>query len=115
MSQQTEEMGIRTVLVRFPDGETQYWLTDRQFTAGTNVSDGGDEWIVTEVVSLPDGSIKIALRDAELSAKSHEDDRNPWNLPEPAIGPAGLARDVWPVGEGRLSTRTPSSEAPEAA
>jgi hypothetical protein len=115
MSEQTEETGIRTVLVRFPGGETQYWLTDRQFTAGTNVSDGGDEWIVTDVVPLPDGSIKIALRDAELPAGSHEDDRNPWNLPEPSIGPRGPARDVWPVGEGQLSTHTPSSGEPEAA
>jgi hypothetical protein len=115
MSEQTEETGIRTVLVRFPGGETQYWLTDRQFTAGTNVSDGGDEWIVTEVVPLPDGSIKIALRDAELPAGSHEYDRNPWNLPEPAIGPAGPARDVLPLGEGQLSTHTSSSEEPEAA
>jgi hypothetical protein len=45
----------RTVIVRFPDGTTQYWLTDRAFSKGDVIGQNGQRWIVSEVLG-PNGS-----------------------------------------------------------
>ncbi len=46
------EQGPRkpTVIVRFPDGTTQYRLTDRAFSEGDVIGQNGHSWIVSEVV-----------------------------------------------------------------
>ncbi|MBA2740939.1 MAG: hypothetical protein H0U46_02895 [Actinobacteria bacterium] len=40
----------RTVIVRFPDGQTQYWLTDKAFSEGDAITQNGGSWIVSEVL-----------------------------------------------------------------
>ena len=46
-------LATRTVSVRFPSGETEYWLTDRGFAKGDAYTPHGDVWEVAEV--LPRG------------------------------------------------------------
>lgn len=55
----------RTVTVRFPNGETQYWLTDRDFSEGETVVASGSRWTVTEV-TLP------AFRETHLTVRVRE-------------------------------------------
>jgi hypothetical protein len=49
-SVQTQALKERTVIVRFPDGASQYWLTDRGFAPGQRISQNGHEWVVSEVI-----------------------------------------------------------------
>lgn len=48
-----ELLATRTVAVRLPNGETQYWLTDQVFEVGDKLRRSGRVWEVAEV--LPPG------------------------------------------------------------
>lgn len=41
-----ELLAVRTVAIRLPNGETEYWLTDRIFSAGQAVRCRDQEWVV---------------------------------------------------------------------
>lgn len=45
---QTSET-TRTVTVRFPGGEREYWLTDQVFAVGDTVRGKGRSWVVSGV------------------------------------------------------------------
>jgi hypothetical protein len=51
MSQQAQALlATRTVVVRFPNGETEYWLTDRVFVEGETYVRNGNVWEVADVL-----------------------------------------------------------------
>jgi hypothetical protein len=64
---QVRELGrMRTVSVRIPGGETQYWLTDQEFDEGDRLDRNGRTWIVFEVMP-PNRSgthLTVVLREA---------------------------------------------------
>lgn len=54
MNEETRALlAMRTVAVRLPNGESEFWLTDRVFTEGERYTRHGKEWEVAEV--LPPG------------------------------------------------------------
>jgi hypothetical protein len=60
----------RTVVLLFPNGETQYWFTERLFTAGDRLDRNGQAWIVSSV-GAPDKDgrhTNMTLRPAEDSS-----------------------------------------------
>jgi hypothetical protein len=66
----------RTLSIHFPDGETQFWFTDRLFAPGDKIDRNGVPWIVTSI-GESDGNAKhasITVRPHELSQSS--DDRH---------------------------------------
>lgn len=47
-------VSFRTVVVRLPGGGTQYWFTDRSFSAGDKITRGGaSSWVVDDVLEPP--------------------------------------------------------------
>jgi hypothetical protein len=99
MSKQTKDTIARTALVRFPNGDTQYWLTDREFAVGATVSQNDGHWIVSEITPERDGSICVILRQPETVPDPDEQtDREGWPVAAPDIEPVGPVRDVWPFG-----------------
>ena len=44
----------RTVVVRFPDGQDEYWLTDQAFEVGQLVSRNGDTTLIVSDILDPD-------------------------------------------------------------
>jgi hypothetical protein len=65
MSEQRDPVSTRTVVVTFPDGERQYWLTDQVFSSGDTVKRNGRAWVVTDVIDpvRSRGYLKVKLRD----------------------------------------------------
>jgi hypothetical protein len=59
-------LATRTVVVRFPGGNTEYWLTDQVFAIGDPLRRSDGEWIVADVLGADrtDGYEAIILRDA---------------------------------------------------
>jgi hypothetical protein len=59
-------LSTRTVVVRFPGGNTEYWLTDRVFAVGDPLRRSDGEWIIANVLGAErtDGYEAIILRDA---------------------------------------------------
>jgi hypothetical protein len=55
----------RTVSVRIPGGETQYWLTDQAFSEGDRLVRNDRAWVVSEVLppSRSGGYLTIVLRE----------------------------------------------------
>ena len=67
MSTRVEELlSTRTVVIRFPAGNTEYWLTDQIFAPGDPLRRSDGEWIVADVLGADrtDGYEAIILRDA---------------------------------------------------
>jgi hypothetical protein len=64
-----ELLSIRTVAVRFPDGDTEYWLTDQLFSVGQTITSRGREWAVVDVlVPGRDGNYSVVVREQEIEA-----------------------------------------------
>jgi hypothetical protein len=62
-----ERLAMRTVCVRTPSGESEYWLTDQELAAGDTLLRNGNVWVVVEVLQ-PDGNrshLTVQLRQAE--------------------------------------------------
>jgi hypothetical protein len=62
----------RTLSLLFPNGDTQFWLTERLFDVGDKVTHDGQTWIVTSVGNLNrDGkALAVTLRpDDELQPR----------------------------------------------
>jgi hypothetical protein len=49
-----ELLAKRTVAIRFPDGDTQYWLTDRRFDSGERFEAKGRDWLIVDVAQADD-------------------------------------------------------------
>ena len=45
-----ELLATRTVAIRLPNGETQYWLTDQVFVAGDKLRRNNQVWEVADVL-----------------------------------------------------------------
>lgn len=43
-------LATRTVVIRFPGGESQYWLTDQSFRPGETLFFLNREWLISEVL-----------------------------------------------------------------
>ncbi len=52
------------MIVRFPEGETQYWLTDKSFAVGEPVTEGGETFLVSEILDpeSTDTHLTVTLR-----------------------------------------------------
>jgi hypothetical protein len=63
-------LATRTVVVRFPGGSTEYWLTDQVFAAGDKLSRSDGEWVVADVLGADrtDGYEAIIVHGAETVA-----------------------------------------------
>ena len=63
----TEALSTRTVVISFPDGESQYWLTDQVFAVGDTVQRDFRKWIVADVLTpaRSGGYLKIRLRELD--------------------------------------------------
>jgi len=64
MSRVRDLLSTRTVVVRFPGGNTEYWLTDQVFAAGDPLHRSDGEWIVADVLGADrtDGYEAVILR-----------------------------------------------------
>jgi hypothetical protein len=51
MNEQAQALlATRTVAVRLPSGESEYWLTDRVFNQGDTYTRHGKKWEIAEVM-----------------------------------------------------------------
>ena len=67
MSTRVEDaLSTRTVVIRFPGGATEYWLTDQVFAVGDTLRRSDGEWIVADVLGVDrtEGHEAIVLRNA---------------------------------------------------
>jgi hypothetical protein len=57
----------RTISVRVPGAETQYWLTDQVFAEGDRLVRNGHTWVVSEILppSHTGSYLTIVLRKPE--------------------------------------------------
>ena len=39
----------RTLSLLYPDGETEFWLTDKLFNVGDKITRNGQTWVVTSL------------------------------------------------------------------
>jgi hypothetical protein len=88
---ETEDLlATRTVVMCFPDGGSQYWLTDKVFTAGETIERDGRRWVVSHVAGSretgrePRVTLREVKREALPSADPEALDQVAWNLPNPA-------------------------------
>jgi hypothetical protein len=64
----------RMLSLLFPNGETQFWLTERIFVVGDKITRNGQTWIVTSLGNFNrDGkALAVTLRpDDESQRKRH--------------------------------------------
>jgi hypothetical protein len=63
----SDALSIRTVVISFPDGQSQYWLTDQVFTVGDTIKRDTRAWIVADVLTpvRSGGYLKIRLHELE--------------------------------------------------
>jgi hypothetical protein len=83
----SDVLATRTVVIHFlPDGETQYWLTDKAFSVGETIEREGLAWTVSNVAESRETGrkprvtltrAKEQLPPIDLEAL----DRVAWNLP----------------------------------
>ena len=60
-------LSLRTIVVRYPDGDTQYWLTEETFAAGDELRRNGHTWVVEAVLgpSRSGGYPTVTLREKD--------------------------------------------------
>jgi hypothetical protein len=70
MSEQVRDLlSTRTVAIRFPDGDTEYWLTDQLFSVGQTIASKGRDWAVVDVLDPERGGHHaIAVREPEIES-----------------------------------------------
>ena len=63
-------LSLRTIVVRYPDGDTQYWLTEETFSAGDELRRNGHTWVVEDVLgpSLSGGYPTVTLREKDVGS-----------------------------------------------
>jgi hypothetical protein len=54
----------RTLSLLYPDGETEFWLTDKLFDVGDKITRNGETWVITSLGNFNrDGkALAVALR-----------------------------------------------------
>jgi hypothetical protein len=67
-----ERLSLRTVVVRYPDGDRQYWLTEEAFSIGDELRRNGQTWVVDDVLGprRSGGYTTVTLRDRDAVAES---------------------------------------------
>lgn len=72
MSRQAEQLRVpRTVAIRFPEGDTEFWLTDQVFSAGQTIPSKGRDWFVHEVLEpLSDNHSTVVVRPSSMTRRS---------------------------------------------
>jgi hypothetical protein len=93
-------LATRTVALRFPEGETQYWLTDKVFSVGETIQRDGRIYVVREVASTRETGREPRITLEDLTAESapsdvEERNRQAWNLP------AALSAEPGSAGNGK--------------
>jgi hypothetical protein len=63
-----ELLATRTVAVRYPHGETEYWFTDKEFVEGDTLSRNGQAWVVESVLTAAQTGDKFLIRLAEIES-----------------------------------------------
>jgi hypothetical protein len=65
-----DPLSTRTVVIRFPGGNTEYWLTDQPFAPGDRLDRSDGDWLVAEVLGTDrtDAYEAIIVRRAEMVA-----------------------------------------------
>jgi hypothetical protein len=51
-----DRLSVRTVVVRYPDGEKEYWLTEQAFSVGDEIHGRDGRTLVVEEVLEPSQS-----------------------------------------------------------
>lgn len=78
-------VATRTVVIYFPNGETEYWLTEREFSVGQTIERNGRVWIITDVAGSGEtgGKPRIRLAEAETATSLDREalNRVAWNVP----------------------------------
>jgi hypothetical protein len=60
---------VRTVIVRFPDGDKQYWLTEETFVVGDAIrARNGQTLVVEEVLDPAQSGTYMTVKLAEVAA-----------------------------------------------
>jgi hypothetical protein len=61
-------LSLRTIVVRYPDGDTQYWLTEESFSPGDELRRNGHTWVVEDVLGprSSGGYPTVTLRGREV-------------------------------------------------
>ncbi len=67
-----ERLSLRTIVVRYPDGDRQYWLTEETFTAGDELRRNGHTWVVEDVLGprRSGGYTTVTLRNRDAERES---------------------------------------------
>ena len=64
-----ERLSLRTIVVRYPDGDKQYWLTEEIFSPGDELRRNGHTWLVADVLGPRRSggypTVKLRARDVE--------------------------------------------------
>ena len=67
----TEPLANRTVAVRFPNGDIEYWLTDQSFSIGQSIRCRNQDWIIDDPRDASEGKNHhetVTLRPADGAA-----------------------------------------------
>jgi hypothetical protein len=65
-----DRLAMRTVCVRTPSGESEYWLTDQDFAAGDMLRRNGHVWVVADVLQPGSGRSHLTVRLRQADAHS---------------------------------------------
>jgi hypothetical protein len=63
-----DRLSLRTIVVRYPDGDKQYWLTDETFSRGDELTRNGHTWIVDDVLEPTRSGSHTTMKLREVDA-----------------------------------------------
>ena len=59
---QTESGGANTFLIRYPDGSTEFRLSQSAPEIGDLVAGRGERWLVADIAEQPRGPVTVSLQ-----------------------------------------------------
>ena len=59
---QTESGGANTFLIRYPDGSTEFRLSQSAPEIGDLVAGRGERWLVADIAEQPRGAVTVSLQ-----------------------------------------------------
>ena len=59
---QTESGGANTFLIRYPDGSTEFRLSQSAPEIGDLVAGRGERWLVADIAEQPLGAVTVSLQ-----------------------------------------------------
>jgi hypothetical protein len=65
-TQVSERLSTPTVAVRYPYGQTEYWVTDRKFAEGDTLPCNGRAWLVKRVRTAAETGDKLLVELGEV-------------------------------------------------